>query len=409
MNIAMLSYHTSPLAPLGGKHSGGMNVYIRELSTHLTSFGHRIDIFTRGPRPSLQYLNDGVRVIDLPAGPTRDFPKNQLPAYIPEFAQAILDFQAKDEITYDLIHAHYWMSGLTGAGLKKVWSVPMVLMFHTLGLVKNRITALGEREGDARILGERRALTATDMVVAATPAEQADLQWLYEVPTRKICVIPPGVDLAQFSPRSKIEARTELGMPQDQPLLLFVGRIEALKGIDTIIRAVSLLTSAHSLADDLRVLIIGGDVEEDLELLGTEMNRLRSLARELGVQDRIEFIGSRRQRELPAYYAAADVVAMPSYSESFGMVALEAMACARPVVASRVGGLTYLVQDGVTGFHVQEGDAGELAGRLEELMGNDVLCEQFGKNARLEAERYSWQRAANAVSDLYKDLATKKQ
>lgn len=407
MNIAMLSYHTSPLAALGGKYSGGMNVYVRELSAHLEELGHRIDIFTRGTEPSIQQLTPQVRVIDLPAGPRAEIPKNQLSAFVPNFAQAVLDFRKGESTSYDLIHAHYWMSGLVGEALKARWNTPLVLMFHTLGLVKNRITAIGERESDERILGERRALAAADMVVAATPAEQADLQWLYEVPTSKICVIPPGVDLAQFSPRLKDEARAELGISQEDSLLLFVGRIEALKGVDTLIRAVSLLASGHE--KKLKVLIVGGDVEEDLNLLGTEMNRLRSLARELGVQDQIEFIGSRRQRELPTYYAAADVVAMPSYSESFGMVALEAMACARPVVASRVGGLAYLVQDGVTGFHVQEGNAGELAARLVHLMGNDALLQQMGVAGRKVAEGYSWDQAAIAIDSLYRKLVTKKQ
>lgn len=407
MNIAMLSYHTSPLAALGGKHSGGMNVYVRELSTHLARQGHRVDIFTRGAELVIQSLTENVRVIDLPAGPNQDIPKDQLPAFIAEFAQVLLDFQTQETAQYDLVHAHYWMSGLVGAKLKATWNVPLVLMFHTLGLVKDRITALGERESDERILGERKALAAADMVVAATPAEQADLQWLYEVPTAKICVVPPGVDLVQFSPRSKAEARAELGISQHEALLLFVGRIEALKGIDTLIRAAHLLRDDDSLAKRLHVLIVGGGVDEELELLGTEMNRLRNLTLELGLQEHIEFIGSRRQRELPAYYAAADVVAMPSYSESFGMVALEAMACGRPVVASRVGGLAYLVQDGITGFHVQEGNARELASRLAELLGNGATLDQMGMAARQQAENYSWDRAAIGINDLYQGLITK--
>lgn len=408
MNIAMLSYHTSPLAALGGKHSGGMNVYVRELSTQLARRGHRVDVFTRGKESAIQSLSGHGRVIDLPAGPNQEVPKQRLSDFISEFAQAILDFQRDERNRYDLIHAHYWMSGLVGAELKRVWNVPLVLMFHTLGLVKNRIRALGERESDERILGERKALAVADMVVAATPAEQADLQWLYEVPSAKICVIPPGVDLAHFSPRSKVEARSQLGIDQQVRVLLFVGRIEALKGLDTLIRAVSLLEGRGTQSKGLQVLIIGGDVAESLNLLGTEMNRLRSLAGDLGIQDRVEFIGSRRQRELPAYYAAADVVVMPSYSESFGMVALEAMACGRPVVASRVGGLAYLVQDGITGFHVQEGNAGELAARLTQLLTDDTLLERMGKAARQEAEDYSWDRAATSIHHLYQQLVTKK-
>ena len=408
MRIAMLSYHTSPLAALGGKHSGGMNVYVRELSAHLARLGHQVDIFTRGTQMGVKTLGDGARLISLPAGPQRELEKSVLPAYIPEFVDGILGFSNEQNAKYDLIHAHYWMSGLAGAQLKAVWSVPMVLMFHTLGLVKNRITMLGERESDERIRGERRALAAADQVVAATPAEQADLQWLYEVPTQRICVIPPGVDLDHFHPMVKSAARLALGYPPDEALVLFVGRIEALKGIDTLIRATHLLMGNNLGGKIFRVHIVGGGVDEGLESLGSELARLRNLARELGVQDQVEFLGSRRQAELPAYYGAADVVVMPSYSESFGMVALEAMACGRPVVASRVGGLAYLVQDGISGFHVQEGNPEELAGRLAVLLGDERLLAQIGAAARQEAEGYAWEQTAKEIEKLFSPLINKK-
>ncbi|MCW5875891.1 MAG: glycosyltransferase [Anaerolineales bacterium] len=408
MKICMLSYHTSPLAALGGKHSGGMNVYVRELSAQLARLGHEVDVFTRGTTFAEQAIAPGARLLSLPAGPSREVEKNQLTVYIPEFVENLLAFAREHGQGYDLVHAHYWMSGLVGAELKAAWGVPMALMFHTLGLVKNRIAALGERESDERIRGERRALAAADQVVAATPAEQADLQWLYEVRSSQIGVIPPGVDLQHFQPMEKAEARRRLGVAEDEALLLFVGRIEALKGIDTLIRAAHLLAADGPGSTHFRVLIVGGDVEEDLELMGSEMSRLRNLARELGVQDQIEFLGSRSQEELPAYYAAADVLVMPSYSESFGMVALEAMACGRPVVASRVGGLAYLVRDGVTGFHVQEGNSMELAGRLAELLNEPPLLARMGAAARQEAVDYSWQEMAARVEELYSRMVRSK-
>ncbi len=405
----MLSYHTSPLAALGGKHSGGMNVYVREMSVHLERLGHHVDIFTRGTQFTRQTLAEGVQLISLPAGPQREVEKSALPAHIPEFVDGILMFSLAQNPKYDLIHAHYWMSGLVGARLKAAWSAPLVLMFHTLGLVKNRITILGERESDERIRGERRALAAADHIVAATPAEQADLQWLYEVPTHKIGVIPPGVDLKHFRPKAKSEARAALGYPIDELLVLFVGRIEALKGIDTLIRATHLLLGERTLeGKKFRVRIIGGGVDEDLESLSSDLSRLRRLARELGVQDRVEFLGSRRQAELSTYYGAADVVVMPSYSESFGMVALEAMACGRPVIASRVGGLAYLVQDGVTGYHVQEGNPEELASRLAVLLRDDRLLAKMGAFARKEAEAYSWEKSAKQIEALYASMLSAK-
>lgn len=399
----MLSYHTSPLAPLGGKKSGGMNVYVRELSRSLAALGYRIDIFTRGSSHDVRNV-EGSRLITLPAGPGEDLTINELAAYIPQFSQSLRNFVEGEGVAYDVIHAHYWMSGVIGMHLKQVWKTPMVLMFHTLGLVKNRITVLGAQESAARIRGERKAMWAADQVVAATPAEQADLQWLYELHTDKVSVIPPGVDLERFKPASKTEARAALGFDPSQRLVLFVGRIEALKGIDTLIRSMFFLGETEA-ARRLKVVIVGGDVEEELESLESEMSRLHALTRELGLQDRVHFLGSRTQSELSTYYAAADAVVMPSYSESFGMVALEAMACARPVVASRVGGLKYLVQDGVTGYHVQEGAAAELAQRLAGLLADDALLERMGVAARAEAEQYSWARAAGSISEVYSKLA----
>jgi D-inositol-3-phosphate glycosyltransferase len=397
----MLSYHTSLLAALGGKHSGGMNVYVRELSVRLVKRGHRVDIFTRG----IEYGDEivqGARLITLPAGPRADMEKNQLADFIPEFAGQVIAFAAKENSRYDLIHAHYWMSGLVGQELKTKWGIPMVMMFHTLGLVKNRIALLGERESDERIRGERRVLAAADMVVAATPADRADLQWLYELPSAKAAVIPPGVDLEQFKPMDKRAARLELGLPLDQEQILFVGRIEALKGIETLIQAANHMVRSHSIP--FFVQIIGGDVEESLEQLGSEMARLQRLVRELGLQERVHFLGSKRQRELPTYYAASDLVVMPSYAETFGMVALEALACGRPVIASRVGGLAYLVQDGVTGFHVQEGNGEEMANRLTEILGDIEKLERMGKAARAVAEKYSWEKTASEVENLFSKL-----
>jgi D-inositol-3-phosphate glycosyltransferase len=405
VRIAMLSYHTSPLAPLGGKHSGGMNVYVRSLSAELARLGHQVDVFTRAGEFAVERMAAGARLISLPAGPARELPIGELSRYIPEFADQAIKFASQESINYDLIHAHYWMSGLAGMHLKQAWSVPMVLMFHTLGLVKNRIAALGALESDARIRGERQAMAAADQVVAATPAERYDLQWLYELRSERVSVIPPGVDLQLFHPMPKAEARAALGLPIDEHLLLYVGRIEALKGIDTLIHAVARLKKENPVSD-FKALIIGGDVEESLEGAGGEMARLRVLVGQLGLNDAISFLGSRRQQQLPIYYGAADVLVMPSYSESFGMVALEAMACGRPVVASHVGGLAYLVQDGQTGFHVQEGNAQQMAARLAELLSDAKRLEAMGQAARREAEKYSWEKTAKEIVGVYEKLLT---
>ncbi|MGH2583062.1 MAG: glycosyltransferase [Anaerolineales bacterium] len=397
----MISYHTSPLAALGSKDAGGMNVYVREVSTQLGRMGHQVDIFTRGEEAT-HLMEPGVRLVSVPAG--SEAVKGRLPEFIPEFTKEIVDFAAAEDLNYEVIHAHYWMSGLAAIALKEKWDIPLALNFHTLGLVKNRIALLGERESDERILGERRALDAANLVIASTPAEEADLQWLYELRSAKVKVISPGVDLERFRPIEKEAARKQLELPADEGILLYVGRIEALKGIDTLIRALYLMNTKKP-SHPLRVVIVGGESGERLEHFTGELRRLLVLARELGVQERIEFVGSRSQEELPMYYAAADVVAMPSYSESFGLVGLEAMACGRPVVASRVGGLAYLVKDGVTGFHVPEGQPEELVHRLNELFGNPELLERMGKAAREEAEKYSWEKTANEIVGVYEKLA----
>lgn len=402
MRIAMLSYHSSPVAPLGGKHTGGMNVYVRELSLRLAEFGHQVDIFTRGAQAAeldLYRANRGAaRLIALPAGPSRTLERDELVEHIPAFAELLLDHAAKQGLNYDLIHAHYWMSGLVAARLKAEWRVPMLLMFHTLGLVKNRIEALGERESDERIRGERQAIAAADMVVAATPAEQADLQWLYEVRSPRITVIPPGVDHERFQKLPAAEARARLGLPRDRAILLYVGRIEPLKGIDTLIRAVQRLPGPVR----PEVYVIGGEANVPDEQLDSEMARLQALASELGLAEQVHFLGKREQDELPAFYSAADIVVLPSYYESFGMVALEAMTCGVPVIASRVGGLAYLVEDGISGYHVPEGSSEELAERLDELLADSALRERLGQGGQQVARAYGWDTIAARVANLYK-------
>jgi D-inositol-3-phosphate glycosyltransferase len=405
MRVAMLAYHSSPLAPLGGKHTGGMNVYVRELSRQLAARGHQVDIFTRGiEREEIELAgseNDAVRLVALPAGPARPLERDELADHVPEFANAVLEYARSAKLNYDVVHAHYWMSGLAGAQLKAAWGAALVVMFHTLGLVKNRIEALGPLESERRIRAERQVIAAADIVVAATPAEQADLQWLYEVRSSNITIIPPGVDLELFQPMDQATARAQIGADRDGPLVLYVGRIEALKGIDTLIRALPRLPAARR----PHVHIIGGEANLASQTLDSEMARLRALAAELDVADSIDFLGKREQEQLVAHYTAADVVVVPSHSESFGMVALEAMACGRPVIASRVGGLAYVVQDGVSGFHVQEGDPAELAERLKQLLDDDELRFTLGLGGRRLAAGYTWAQVAEKIEVLYLNLA----
>ena len=407
LNIAMISYHTCPLAILGGKDTGGMNVYVRELTRYLGHLNVHVDVFTRSQDEHVpQILHDlgyGNRVVHIPAGPEHPLPKRELVGYLPQFVEGIRHFAREKDIHYDLIHSHYWMSGIAAGELKQDWGVPVVHMFHTLGLMKNRVAqSKAEMEGEYRIQGEHHVLEIADRIVAATPAEQSQLKFLYHADQSKIVVIPPGVDTSHFYPIPADEAKNAIGVPVQDRMLLFVGRIEPLKGVDTLIRALAHLRDSglaekypHYLA------VIGGDPSDRTREMNSEMARLQALSRELGLEDLVVFLGKRSQSSLPYYYSAADMLIMPSHYESFGMVALEAMACGTPVVASQVGGLAFLIQDGVTGFVVPGGDYVAMSERLAQLISQPGLRKRLGDQAAAYAKGYAWENISAQILDLY--------
>jgi D-inositol-3-phosphate glycosyltransferase len=410
MRVAMLSYHTCPLATLGGKDTGGMNVYVRDLTRELGRMGVHVDVFTRSQDEHVPHvlhdLGYGNRVVHVPAGPEQPLPKQQLAEYIPQFVDGIKTFASEKNIHYDIIHSHYWMSGVAARQLKKDWGVPVAHMFHTLGEMKNRIARTPEeKEGIYRLSGERQVLKSVDRIIAATPAEQAQLIWLYKANPEKISIIPPGVDLEHFYPIPKDEAREYIGISADERMILFVGRIERLKGVDTLIRAVSTLhLNGNSLGHPVYLSIIGGDPSASLQDMDTEMARLQTLSSDLCMDRMVLFLGKRGQDTLPYYYSAADILVMPSHYESFGMVALEAMACGTPVVASQVGGLAFLVQDGVNGYSVPDQDPEVLADRLAKLLNQPTLRMQMGQQAAEFARGYSWQNISRQIVGLYEEL-----
>lgn len=406
MRIAMISYHTCPLAILGGKDTGGMNVYVRELTRQLGKNGIHVDVYTRSQDEHVPHvihdLGWGNRVVHVPAGPELPLPKDQLADHFDTFVEGILDFSQKKNLKYDLIHSHYWMSGLAAKKLKEIWDVPIVHMFHTLGLMKNKIAGDGEFEGDYRIHGELEVLRSSDKIIAATPAELAQLQWLYEVKTDHVTVIPPGVDLQRFYPIPKDEAREYLKISDKHKVLLYVGRIEPLKGIENIFKAIAGMRDRGVLErHEICLSIIGGDASVSEDQMSIEMNRLHKVREELGLDDFVTFLGKRSQTTLPYYYSAADIVVVPSRYESFGMVALESMATGTPVVASQVGGLVYLIQDGVTGFHVPEGDSDKLRERLVSMLDDPEMLGEMSSNAEEYAQNYSWGNISEQVLALY--------
>ncbi len=407
LRICMLSVHTCPLATLGGKETGGMNVYVREMTRELARRGHVVDVFTRNQNPkvpTISYeLGARTRVIHVTAGPPHPIPKDEQARYTEQFVAEVLAYS--DGVPYDVVFSHYWLSGLVALHLRALWEVPVVQMFHTLGHMKNLVaTTPMERASPLRLNTESHLMREVDHIVAGSPMDKVHMLELYDAPTERITVIPPGVDIRHFRPRPKAHAREMVGVAPDTFMILYVGRIEPLKGLDTLLRAVRLLAQRCCAPADITVVIIGGDASVPRAQMDAEMARLYALRDALGLQELVTFLGRQGQDVLPYYYAAADVVVMPSYYESFGMVALEAMACGTPVVASRVGGLIFTVVDGITGFHVPSGQPEPLAEKLAELMLHPDLRARLGRQARLRALHYAWPFIAAKVEQLFRHI-----
>lgn len=397
--VAMLSVHTSPLATLGGREAGGMNVYVRELSRALAARGHAVDVYTRRDSPdapAVQPIGPSVRVINIDAGPAAPIEKESIAAHLGAFEKGVAAFADAEAITYDIVHSHYWMSGVVGAALAERWRAPHVAMFHTLGEVKNRARAT-EHEPRSRIDAERAVATAADRIVVASAHEKHLLTALYGADADRIAVVPCGVDLDLFSPMEKEAARRKLGLKPGERVILFVGRIEPLKGIDILISAAAQLHEDENFV----VLIVGGD-----DRAARQIEELTEHARRLDIDHHISWVGSVPHADLPLYYNAADVCVVPSYYESFGLVAVEAMACGTPVVASRVGGLTSTIMDGETGYLIPWRCPEPFAERLELLLDNDELRAAFGLAGREYVERFRWANVAESVAALYEGLLT---
>jgi D-inositol-3-phosphate glycosyltransferase len=409
MNIAMLSYHTCPLATLGGKDTGGMNVYVRELTRQLGRMGIHVDVFTRSQDEHIPHvlhdLGYGNRVVHVPAGPETPLPKKDLVDYLPQFVEGVNTFAKEKNIRYDIIHSHYWMSGIAAASLSDLWGgTPIIHMFHTLGEMKNRIARSdAEREGEYRINGEKQVLRRADRIVVATLAELTQLRFLYKADASKMVIIPPGVNLEHFYPIPPDEAKMYVGLKPEDRMVLFVGRIEPLKGVDTLIHAMCCLTLKDK-SRPVHLAIIGGDPSANPEKMTAEMKRLQALCDELALGQTVVFLGKRDQDKLPYYYSAAEVLVMPSHYESFGMVALEAMACGTPVIASEVGGLAYLVRDGETGFTIPAEEPDKLCEKISWLLNDQELHAQMSAQAAEYARAYAWEKIAAQIVNEYKKL-----
>ena len=406
--VALLSVHASPLASMGGLKTGGLNIYVRELARELGRRGICVDIFTRrayAEWPAVdETIGENVRVITIAAGPAAPLTPDEQYEQLSEFTANLMAFATLNCLQYDVVYSHYWLSGWVAAKLKEAWGIRFIHMFHTLGHMKKRIKVSEYYQPDQRIMTETHILQSADRVIAATPAEQAQLRWLYRARRSQIVVIPPGVNTEHFNQvMSGDAARQQLGLAADCDLLLFVGRIEPLKAVDTILEALRVLRDkAPSLLRSLRFMIIGGDPKG---ILDQEMSRLQELSGRLGIDGLVSFVGAKEQAELPTYYAAAAAVIMPSDYESFGMVALEAMSSGTPVIASQVGGLQFLVRDRETGFHIPAREPISLADCIIQLLTEPSRARDMGIAASRIAQDYAWSRIAEQLLRVFNEVA----
>ncbi|MDX6273219.1 MAG: D-inositol-3-phosphate glycosyltransferase [Frankiales bacterium] len=406
--VATLSVHTSPLDQPGTGDAGGMNVYVVELSRRLAALGIEVEIFTRatsGDLPPVVEMAPGVLVRHVAAGPFEGLDKLDLPSQLCAFTSGVLRVEAAHEPGYfDLIHSHYWLSGQVGWLAKERWGVPLVHSMHTMAKVKNASLAIGDApEPTARAIGEAQVVEAADRLIASTEEEAAQLVDLYDADPRKVVTVAPGVDLDVFTPGDVAAARRRLGIAPDAVVLLFVGRIQPLKAPDVLLRAAARLVAADpSLRERLVVAVVGGPSGTGLE----HPEHLAELAAELGISDLVRFEPPAHQATLADYYRAATVCVVPSYSESFGLVALESQACGTPVIAAAVGGLRTAVADGVSGRLVNGHDPCEYADAIRDVLDSPRLRADLAAGALRHAAGFGWASTAAGVLDVYADVLT---
>ncbi len=389
---AFIAFHACPLAAPGQGKSGGMNVYVRELSRAMGESGIPVDIFTRhhDGQEGIEEITPGVRVIHLPGGPP-SAGVGDLYAHLPSFLHELRSFQAREGTAYDVVHSHYWLSAWIGKRFSEGLGIPHVVTFHTLGLIKMQSRA-GEVEPEERPEVEREAMLGAQRIIAFSGHERDAMARLYGADPAIVRLVPCGVDLGKFRPLDQKEVRKRLGL-NGEKVLLYVGRVEPLKGLDLLVETAAQMEAEE---ENVRMMVVGGGGPGE-----PETDRVRRLAKERQVEGIIDFVGRVDHDELPLYYNAADVCVVPSYYESFGLVALESMACGTPVVASRVGGLPTIVHHGHTGYLKSWRCPEAFANSLEMIISSSDLQESMGAAARRRAELMGWSNVASMIADEY--------
>lgn len=403
--VAFISVHECPLASSEGKERGGINVYTYELGKALAARGWDVDAFTRiqdDTNPRIVQVTEGFRVIHLPNGPHTSLSKKQILSSLPEFTQSFKDFMKKEQITYDILHAHYYLSGLVALEMNNMFAtpVPIVMTFHTMGLMKQLVARGNTSEDpDSRVSLERNIAATVPSIITSSETGKQYLSSFYDCPEEKIHVIPPGVDTTLFRPLKKESAREHIGMDSRERMILAVGRIDPVKGFDVLLAAMKILLHRRpDLGENICLCIVGGDVEQTKQQWSRELKKLDDLRSSLHLTTTVRFVPPQPQEELPYYYSAADVVVMPSHYESFGMVALEAIACGTPVIATDVTGISHILKEVPQGHVVSANNPVLLASEIEHVL--STPHEKIGTSPKIQS--FDWGRIAGRIADEYR-------
>jgi glycosyltransferase involved in cell wall biosynthesis/phosphoheptose isomerase len=406
--IAIISEHASPLSTCGGTDSGGQNVYVAQTARQLAALGYEIDVFTRRDSPLLPNTvlwQNGVRIVHVEAGPPEPVPKERLLPYMGDFTQFMLAFMEQDSpqsAGYHLMHANFWMSSLVAHQIKQQTGIPFVVTFHALGKVRRQHQGKADKFPDIRFRIEEQVVRSTDGIIAECPQDRVDLMSLYGASADKIHVVPCGVDLNDFWPIPPAQARATLGFSPNERILLQLGRMVPRKGVDNVIQAIALLQQRRL---PTRLVVVGGESPEPDPHKTPELGRLQSLAKQLGVQEQVTFIGQRGREILKYFYSAADMFVTTPWYEPFGITPLESMACGTPVIGSNVGGIKFTVRDGETGYLVPPQDAKALCDRLAFLYRRPEVLNLFGRQAiRHVARKFTWSKVATALAGIYESV-----
>lgn len=404
--VAMISYHTCPLASKEGKETGGMNIYVLELSKELAKQGHRVDIFTRSQDINHEHIvnvTENLRVIHTVAGPEKNISKKKLFPYMDEFVKNFCNFVKKDRIEYDILHCHYYLSGLIGLRIKKKINIPLIMTFHTLALMKNLVArSQEEKEGYARVQQERLLTKHADKIITSSEIEALYMEYLYNSLPSNIEIVSPGIHTKRFHPIDKKLAKQKIHVNPKRKVVLFVGRIEPLKGIDTLMYAMKILVT-HCPNMPVNLMIVGGDVSQKKELWAKELKKLEELRRILQIPNIVTFVGQRTQEELPYYYNAAEVLVMPSHYESFGIAALEAMGCGTPVITSNVAGVASIIDEAHGSLITTVNNPLLLASQIEHLLLDEKEHNRLSKILVKSVSNLTWENTAKRISKYYEE------